>query len=196
MLSAFKTVLEMGTKRSEGSVLLLKRTDLTIFGSIPAASIKRAAQNFLKQPIPRIVGTKNRHSVTLIYPMFHRTLLIAKLRISKKVSCSQEDGLSKNFLLLQSWFFLNREWQDIGTKLSLRSKIAANTGMPIYILQGGDLHSASIAQRMSWASKRKTTRIEDLAYCLMGIFDVNMPMLYGEGGKALGLPLLDSRKRS
>lgn len=37
---------------------------------------------------------------------------------------------------------------------------------------------------MSWASKRKATRTEDLAYCLMGIFDVNMPMLYGEGEKA------------
>lgn len=37
---------------------------------------------------------------------------------------------------------------------------------------------------MSWAAKRTTTRTEDLAYCLLGIFDVNMPLLYGEGGKA------------
>jgi hypothetical protein len=42
----------------------------------------------------------------------------------------------------------------------------------------------SIAQRMSWASRRETTRSEDIAYCLMGIFDVNMPLLYGEGTKA------------
>ena len=40
----------------------------------------------------------------------------------------------------------------------------------------------SIAMKMSWASNRKTTRAEDMAYCLMGIFDVNMPLLYGEGG--------------
>lgn len=40
----------------------------------------------------------------------------------------------------------------------------------------------SIAVKMSWASNRKTTRAEDMAYCLMGIFDVNMPLLYGEGG--------------
>jgi hypothetical protein len=40
----------------------------------------------------------------------------------------------------------------------------------------------SVARKMSWASKRKTTRAEDMAYCLMGIFDVNMPLLYGEGG--------------
>lgn len=40
------------------------------------------------------------------------------------------------------------------------------------------------AKRMSWASNRKTTRVEDMAYCLLGIFDVNMPLLYGEGEKA------------
>ncbi|KAK1852522.1 het domain-containing protein [Colletotrichum chrysophilum] len=46
------------------------------------------------------------------------------------------------------------------------------------------LYSASIAQRMSWASNRRTTRVEDIAYCLLGIFDINMPLLYGEGSKA------------
>jgi hypothetical protein len=44
----------------------------------------------------------------------------------------------------------------------------------------------SIARRMSWASKRKTTRVEDIAYCLLGIFNVNMPLIYGEGSKAFG----------
>jgi hypothetical protein len=46
------------------------------------------------------------------------------------------------------------------------------------------LRNISIAKRMSWAASRKTTREEDIAYCLMGIFDVNMPLLYGEGLKA------------
>jgi hypothetical protein len=41
-----------------------------------------------------------------------------------------------------------------------------------------------VAEKMSWASGRRTTRTEDMAYCLMGIFDVNMPLLYGEGSKA------------
>lgn len=44
--------------------------------------------------------------------------------------------------------------------------------------------SAPVAERMSWASNRKTTREEDRAYCLLGIFDVNIPLLYGEGGQA------------
>ncbi|KAF4448568.1 hypothetical protein F53441_8045 [Fusarium austroafricanum] len=46
------------------------------------------------------------------------------------------------------------------------------------------LHSASIAEKMSWASKRETTRIEDTAYSLLGIFGINMPLLYGEGANA------------
>ncbi|KAI4653218.1 uncharacterized protein J4E79_008732 [Alternaria viburni] len=46
------------------------------------------------------------------------------------------------------------------------------------------LDGFSVAQKMKWASARTTTREEDLAYCLMGLFDVNMPLLYGEGKKA------------
>jgi hypothetical protein len=52
------------------------------------------------------------------------------------------------------------------------------------LLDPATLLSASVARRMSWAAKRQTTRTEDVAYCLMGIFDVNMPLLYGEGEKA------------
>jgi hypothetical protein len=44
-------------------------------------------------------------------------------------------------------------------------------------------NEASLAKRMSWAASRETTRPEDMAYCLMGLFDVNMPLLYGEGGR-------------
>lgn len=46
------------------------------------------------------------------------------------------------------------------------------------------LQSFRIATRMSWAASRETTRPEDIAYSLLGIFGVNMPMLYGEGGRA------------
>ena len=47
-----------------------------------------------------------------------------------------------------------------------------------------DPKNCSIAARMSWAANRRTTRTEDRAYCLMGLFDVSMPLLYGEGMKA------------
>ena len=44
--------------------------------------------------------------------------------------------------------------------------------------------SYCVATRMSWASTRQTTRAEDMAYCLLGIFNINMPLLYGEGNRA------------
>ncbi|KAK4220849.1 ankyrin repeat-containing domain protein [Podospora fimiseda] len=77
--------------------------------------------------------------------------------------------------------FLDSKWGKIGTKSSLCAELSKITGIPKAILAGKPPHTASIAQRMSWASKRETTRVEDIAYCLMGLFGVNMPMLYGEG---------------
>lgn len=76
-------------------------------------------------------------------------------------------------------------WRYIG-KLTegtaLSAAVSQATGVPSIYLHEGSIHSASISMRMSWASKRQTTRAEDMAYCLLGIFNVNMPLLYGEGG--------------
>lgn len=80
--------------------------------------------------------------------------------------------------------FFDQKWQEIGTKSTLLKRISNITGILENILLGDELKSASVAQRMSWASRRDTTRIEDRAYCLLGIFGVNMPMLYGEGERA------------
>ncbi len=67
----------------------------------------------------------------------------------------------------------------------LLSEIELITRIPTTILLGRQsLNPVSIAVRMSWASARQTTRIEDMAYSLLGIFDIAMPMLYGEGTKA------------
>jgi len=78
--------------------------------------------------------------------------------------------------------FFSHDWIKLGDKQALGRVIAGKTLIDEDILtEKRSLQSASIAKRMSWASKRKTTRAEDLAYCLMGVFSVNMPMLYGEG---------------
>ncbi|KAF5361601.1 hypothetical protein D9758_007319 [Tetrapyrgos nigripes] len=79
--------------------------------------------------------------------------------------------------------FFAADWVDIGTKSSLEDIIQAETGIPSTVLHSlSKLQDISVAQKMSWAAKRATTREEDLAYCLMGIVGVNMPTLYGEGG--------------
>jgi hypothetical protein len=80
--------------------------------------------------------------------------------------------------------FFSREWSPIGTKETLEAYISEITGIHTSALQGVDLRTFSVSDRMSWASKRMTTRLDDVAYCLMGIFDVNMPLLYGEREKS------------
>ncbi|KAL6897139.1 heterokaryon incompatibility domain-containing protein [Trichoderma evansii] len=86
--------------------------------------------------------------------------------------------------------FFDSAWLEFGDKISLREQIAAATGISQEVLVESviDVRRAldfiSVAQRMSWASRRTTTREEDIAYCLLGIFDVNMPLLYGEGLRA------------
>ncbi|KAJ9613565.1 hypothetical protein H2200_003507 [Cladophialophora chaetospira] len=80
--------------------------------------------------------------------------------------------------------FFESSWRHIGTRSSLLDRICKITGIHQNALLERRPHDFSIAQRMSWASKRKSTRKEDVAYSLLGIFEVNMPMLYGEGTKA------------
>ena len=77
---------------------------------------------------------------------------------------------------------LDRAWYRIGTKQELLAEISAATGIGVQHLK--DMRTASVATKMSWVSRRQTSRVEDIAYCLLGLFDVNMPLLYGEGRKA------------
>jgi len=80
-------------------------------------------------------------------------------------------------------YFFSADWKLIGSKEEGIIKISKITGITTDALKSRyNLSRISIAERMSWASQRKTTRAEDIAYSLMGIFDINMPLLYGEGG--------------
>ncbi|CAG8978176.1 hypothetical protein HYALB_00011492 [Hymenoscyphus albidus] len=76
--------------------------------------------------------------------------------------------------------FYGHGWTLLGTRESLKIRLSDITG----IRSLHDFQNASIAQKMSWASKRITTRVEDMAYCLLGLFGVYMPPLYGEGKNA------------
>ncbi len=82
--------------------------------------------------------------------------------------------------------FLSESWTELGTKTELVKLISDITTIDRDILLSGNIgrSTVSVARRMSWAARRITTRVEDRAYSLLGIFDVNMPLLYGEGYKA------------
>ncbi|KIL87835.1 hypothetical protein FAVG1_08715 [Fusarium avenaceum] len=86
--------------------------------------------------------------------------------------------------------FFSNDWTTIATKSELAPCITEITGIPWSCLLKGRLSKLhplrrySVAQRMSWASLRSTTRIEDRAYSLLGLFDITMPLVYGEGHEA------------
>ncbi|KAI0490264.1 HET-domain-containing protein [Xylaria cf. heliscus] len=85
--------------------------------------------------------------------------------------------------------FYASDWGFLGTKEILRSLIESVTGIRSEVLSDGfssaRLSTYSVAERMqTWARERTTTRIEDRAYSLLGIFNVNMPLIYGEVMKA------------
>ncbi|KAK3370422.1 hypothetical protein B0H63DRAFT_486972 [Podospora didyma] len=81
--------------------------------------------------------------------------------------------------------FFSSSWDYLGRIGRLVEEISSATGIPTqYLTQELSLASASVACKMHWLSRRKTTRREDMAYCMLGIFGINMPLLYGEGDKA------------
>jgi hypothetical protein len=78
--------------------------------------------------------------------------------------------------------FYAQDWSLIGTKLERHAEIAEITNIdPDVLTQDEPIDIFSTAERLSWAAHREVTREEDVAYSLLGLFDVNMPMLYGEG---------------
>jgi hypothetical protein len=77
--------------------------------------------------------------------------------------------------------FFSKEGHHIGDKSSMAHDLHDITKINVEVLQGSlDLHKLSVEERMSWIEGRQTTREEDAAYCLLGIFDVHMPLIYGE----------------
>ena len=77
--------------------------------------------------------------------------------------------------------FFSGEWERLGDKQSLENELHEITGIAIRALRGTPLTELSISERMSWAEKRVTKREEDKAYSLLGIFNIHMSLIYGEG---------------
>lgn len=77
--------------------------------------------------------------------------------------------------------FFSSEGKLLGNKKSLVKQLHAITKIPVSALQGTPLSEFSIDERMLWSENRETKLAEDKAYCLFGIFDIHMPLIYGEG---------------
>ncbi|KAF4962411.1 hypothetical protein FSARC_9520 [Fusarium sarcochroum] len=116
------------------------------------------------------------------------------------VTCMENPVSSNSRFRMSRWFtrgwtlqellapheviFLAEDWHEIGTKGNLSTTISEITKIDVITLLKHTWSHVSVAMIMSWASMRKTTRLEDQAYSLLGLFDVNMPLIYGEGHKA------------
>ena len=77
--------------------------------------------------------------------------------------------------------FFSLNGNRLGDKKLLEVQLHKITGIPVLALQGRPLSDFSFDERVLWARNRDTKREEDLAYSLLGIFDISMPVIYGEG---------------
>ncbi|KAF8841457.1 HET-domain-containing protein [Paxillus ammoniavirescens] len=120
-------------------------------------------------------------------------------------------NFSKSVWFLRGWtlqeliaptsvLFFAEDWTCIGSRVTLMHQIEHITGISSQVLRSdahpGMHHDVSIAQKMFWAAKRETTRVEDRAYSLLGLFGKSMPAIYGEGEKAFEKLQLEIMKAS
>ncbi|KAI1112253.1 heterokaryon incompatibility protein-domain-containing protein [Nemania sp. NC0429] len=117
---------------------------------------------------------------------------------SSRMSGFRKSGFRKSRWFTRGWtlqellapkrlIFYSQEWRRLGDRTDdwVLPLISETTSIEVPYLTGHvSLSMASAAKRMSWLSRRVTTREEDIAYCMLGIFEVNMPLLYGEGSRA------------
>ncbi|KAM0214176.1 hypothetical protein ACHAQI_003800 [Fusarium lateritium] len=84
--------------------------------------------------------------------------------------------------------FYAADWTILGRRDdSLAELISEITGIDqTYLSRRKDLQQASVGEKMSWMSNRKTTRVEDMAYCMLGILGIEMDVHYGQGKRAMG----------
>ena len=102
---------------------------------------------------------------------------------------TDEDRWSRGWTLQEliaptSVDFFSSTGKKLGSKASLEGQITATSGIPGKALRGAAMSEFTVSEKMKWWKGRKTTRPEDGADCLFGIFDVYMPTIYGEGEHA------------
>jgi hypothetical protein len=136
-------------------------------------------------------NTEYQASINSMYSWYRdASVCIAYLGLTSTVAnLGQDEWFTRGWTLQEliaptNVEFYSASWGYLGSKDGLKDEIHAATGIDLTLLRNSDmLRQLSVAQRMSWAANRKLTVPEDQAYCLFGIFDVNMPLLYGEGAE-------------
>jgi hypothetical protein len=110
------------------------------------------------------------------------------------VSMTRDEAFRKSRWFCRGWTlqeliapasveFFSHEGDRLGSKESLEQDIHEITGIAVEALRGGSLRNFAVEERLMWAEHRETTRQEDKAYSLLGIFNIDMSLRYGEGGE-------------
>lgn len=135
-------------------------------------------------------------AINSMYRWYERSAICYGYLSDLDPSASVETGLKDCRWFTRGWtlqeliaptrfYFYDNKWSCRGSKRSLCELVSRITGIDADILfHKARLSSVLVGRRMAWAAGRETTRIEDRAYSLLGIFGVNMPMLYGEEDRA------------
>lgn len=117
-------------------------------------------------------------------PAYQRDARNAKLSLLRDCRWAKRGWTLQELIAPTTVHFYSDDWTYQGQRSSsyFAEALSEVTGIEVGVLTGQVMAAkVSVANRMRWASKRQTTRPEDIAYCLMGLFGVNMPLLYGEG---------------
>ena len=115
---------------------------------------------------------------------------------------SWESAFHKSYWFTRGWTlqellapdlveFFSREGMKLGDKMSLKHQIHRVTGIPKKVLEGAALSEFSVNEKLLWREGRRTKKEEDGAYSLLGIFDVYLAPVYGEGAAGAFRRLMD-----
>ncbi|KAF2995238.1 hypothetical protein E8E13_002798 [Curvularia kusanoi] len=146
--------------------------------------------------------TELQHSINSMFRWYKEAakcyVYMADVSTSKQPQdCRTQNGVWREDFTRSRWFtrgwtlqellaphdvsFFSREGEMLGSLDKLKELVQMVTGLPLSVFSGTDLHTYGIEERLSWTAKRHTTREEDKAYSLLGIFNVFLPLIYGEG---------------
>ncbi|KAI1870057.1 hypothetical protein JX265_006227 [Neoarthrinium moseri] len=108
----------------------------------------------------------------------------AHIQVDTAPTPKELDQIIESDFARSRWFTRGWTLQELIAPQNLKFMVQIGSVEERILAGRMQLNRVSVAQKLSWASSRVTTRVEDMSYCLLGIFDINMPLLYGEGSRA------------
>jgi hypothetical protein len=189
------------------------RQDGLQFGWIDTCCINNSHKKEIE--IGQAIKEEHEEAINSMYVWFARAEVcyayLEDVNIDSDLDLDLRRTVVQRALLSSNWFtsgwtlieliapprveFYQANWKMFGTKESMRGIISKITGIPQAILTGSkDRSEYTIFERMAWARHRMASGLEDQAYCLMGLFEVNMSLDYTEGSNAF-LRLREEIKR-